>query len=331
MSDQKRKIGIVGMGPVGQILAIHFAKAGCEVAIYDHGKDKVHLIRQHGIRLEGKIKEHRFFTNAFMTMEELMSFNPDLLFFAVKSYHMDNLLSWFAGKTLPDGLCAVSVQNGIDIEKETSAVFKESNTLRMVLNFAGNLHAPNTTNVTFFNPPNYVASVDDSKQDVAKWIASTLQSVNLDTQFLDSYRMTDRIWEKTILNSSISALCGISKLTIREAMECPDTVEIIEQAITEAVEVARANEIQFPENFAKLCLRYYRKAGDHFPSLAVDMISHKQTEIDYFNGKIVEYGRKFYIRTPLNLTFTNLVKAASFKDKLIRTNRKSRSETILDM
>ena len=32
------------------------------------------------------------------------------------------------------------------------------------------------------------------------------------------------------------------------------------------------------------------------------------------NGKIVEYGRKHYIQTPLNLTFTNLVNAVSKKN-----------------
>lgn len=331
MKAKEFKIGIVGMGPVGQILAVHLEKAGCDVAIYDHGKEKINLIRKNGIRLEGRMKDHSWFSNAFMTIDELMNYQPDILFFAVKSYHMDHLLSWFKERQAAKNIFAVSVQNGIDVEKQTSAVFGENNTLRMVLNFAGNLHSPNTVNVTFFNPPNYIASVDDSRQDIAKWIAGKLQSVQLDTDFLDSFRMTDRIWEKTILNSSISALCGISRLTIREAMECPDTVEIIEQAILEAVEVARANEIRFPENFVKLCLRYYKKAGDHFPSMAVDMIGNKETEIDYFNGKIVEYGRKLYIRTPLNLTFTNLVKAASFKNKLVRNNLKSLSETILDI
>jgi 2-dehydropantoate 2-reductase len=50
------------------------------------------------------------------------------------------------------------------------------------------------------------------------------------------------------------------------------------------------------------------------PSLAVDLINNKETEIDYMNGKIVEYGRKHYIRTPLNLTFTNLVNAIGHKN-----------------
>ena len=55
----------------------------------------------------------------------------------------------------------VCAMNGIDVEEMISDVIGESRTLRMVINFAGNLKAPNCTNVTFFNPPNYIASIDD--------------------------------------------------------------------------------------------------------------------------------------------------------------------------
>jgi 2-dehydropantoate 2-reductase len=57
-----------------------------------------------------------------------------------------------------------------------------------------------------------------------------------------------------------------------------------------------------------------RNTGDHFPSLGVDILNGGETEIDYNNGKIVDYGRKHYIQTPLNLTFTNLVNAVSNKN-----------------
>jgi 2-dehydropantoate 2-reductase len=97
-------------------------------------------------------------------------------------------------------------------------------------------------------------------------------------------------------------------------MTIPDTHEIVERIILEAIEVARAEDITFEKNFVKLCLRYLNKAGDHFPSLAVDLLNKQETEIDFMNGKIVEYGRKHYIRTPLNLTFTNLVRAITDKN-----------------
>lgn len=330
MSRKEKKIGIIGMGPVGQILAVHLKEAGCAVALCDRGKEKINLVRQHGISLTGKMEKHAYFRNVFSSVDELMNYQPDVLIFAVKSHHMDNILASFENYRKNKKITLVSAQNGIDIEKILANFFTESQVLRMVVNFAGNLHAPNVVNVTFFNPPNYIASIDDSRQDEALWLADALSAVGLETTFLDSFRITGKIWEKTILNASMSPLCGITRLTLKEAMEFSDTIDTVEQIILEGIEVAKAEEIKFPENFVKLCLRYLKQAGNHFPSLAVDMLNKRETEIDYFNGKIVEYGRKHYIRTPLNLTFTHLVKAASYKNMLTKQNKKSFSETIVD-
>ena len=97
-------------------------------------------------------------------------------------------------------------------------------------------------------------------------------------------------------------------------MNNPDTNEIVEKIIMEAMQVARAEEIKLPDNFLIHCIRYLKNAGDHLPSLAVDLMNKRETEIDYMNGKIVEFGKKYYKRTPLNLTFTNLVRAITDKN-----------------
>ena len=69
-------------------------------------------------------------------------------------------------------------------------------------------------------------------------------------------------------------------------MNDPDTVELIEQIINEAVKVAETEKIRFPDDFIRQCMRYLKKGGDHFPSLALDIINNRHTEIDHFNGKI---------------------------------------------
>ena len=325
-----KKIGIVGIGPVGQVLAVHFKEAGNDVMLCDMSKEKINLIRKEGIVLESTINKQAYFKKVYSDIAELMKQKPDMLFFCVKSHHMYNLLDQLSELKIDKSLTMIAAQNGIDVERIISDKFSEEQTMRMVINYAGNLHAPNVTNVTFFNPPNYIASIDDSRQDLAHWIADTLTSTSLETHFLNSFRITDKIWEKTILNASMSPLCGISRLTISEAMGFPDAMDTIEQIILEGVEVAKAEEIKFPDNFVKLCMRYLKKAGNHFPSMAVDMINNNETEIEYFNGKIVDYGKKHYIRTPLNLTFTNLVKAASYRNKLTTQQKKVHTTTIAD-
>jgi len=276
------------------------------------------------------IQESVYFNKVFTSLISFLELDFDLLVFAVKTHQVENLMQQLRD-CQRSSLKIVCAQNGIDTEQMFMPVFGESQILRMVLNFAGNLHAPNVVNVTFFNPPNYIASIDDSQGELAQWIADTLNRVHLETVCLDSFEITNRIWEKTILNSSLSALCGITRLTIREAMAMAGTVEIVERTILEAVEVAKAEDIEFEKNFVKLCLRYLKRAGDHLPSLAVDLLNQKETEINFFNGKIVEYGKKHYIPTPINLLFTNMVLATTQKNMILKNRQKPLVETILDI
>jgi len=254
------KIGIIGLGPVGMILADKFQEAGCDVALCVRNEVKHNKILNDGIVLENVIESKSSFKKV--------------------------------------------VQNIKDFEP--------------LENYAGNMITPNTVKVTFFTPPNYIGSINDAKAKEATIFAELLNSVKLTTKAVDSFELLKRSWEKTILNSSLSALCGVGRLTMAEAMNDPDTVELIEQIIAEAVMVADSEKIHFSPDFIRQCMRYLKKGGDHFPSLAVDLINNRPTEIDYFNGKIVEYGRKHYVRTSLNLSFTNMVKAMTNKNIISR-------------
>jgi len=313
MKDKKYTLGIIGLGPIGQTLAVHFKLAGCEVAVTDLDRDKLNLIRKEGMELVSKIEKKSFFKYMYYSVEEMLEHDFDILVSAVKDYHVDRIVRTIE-ENLKKDVFLLSAQNGIDIGKKYQGHFPESSILRMVINFAGNLQAPNVTAINFFNPPNYVGSMDDSQEDLAKWVADTLTGVQLATEQVNSFIINDKIWEKTILNSALSPLCAISRLTMKEAMNNRDTLEIIEQILYEAVQVSAAEDIKLPDNFIKLAIRYLNSAGNHMPSLAVDLINKRETEIDYMNGKIVDYGRKHYIKTPINLVLTNLVNAISCKD-----------------
>lgn len=309
----KTKIGIIGLGPVGAVLAVKFRKAGCDVALCERNEVRCQKIRESGLALENVFSDKAHFDKVFSSAAEMAGLDLDFLIIAVKTYHLPSVLEE-AAALLSEKLHVVIALNGIDVEESVAESFGESRTLRMVLNFAGALVSPNTVKVTFFQPPNYISSINDACPQKARLLADLLDSVHLDTQAVDAFEIQKNIWEKTILNSSLSALCGVGRLTMAEAMADPDTVELIEQIISEAVQVAECEKIRFPDDFVRRCLRYLKKGGDHFPSLALDLINNRPTEIDFFNGKIVAYGRKHYIRTSLNLSFTNMVKAMTNKN-----------------
>ncbi len=313
----KIRVGVIGLGPVGMILAVKLQEAGCDVALCEVNEVKANKIKNEGLILENVINQKAKFDKVVTSITELEDWDADYLFFALKSNHTAGAVKQ-AQVLNTEKLKVISAQNGIEVEQLLVAGFGESKTIRFVVNFAGNSSTPNTTRVTFFTPPNYIGSINDACADNAKEIADLLTSVSLETKALNSFELLKRVWEKTILNAALSPLCGVSRLTMAEAMSDPDTVELIEQVINEGVQVAEAEKIRFPDDFVRQCMRYLKKGGDHFPSLAVDLINNRPTEIDYFNGKIVEYGRKHYIRTSLNLAFTNMVKAMTNKNIISR-------------
>lgn len=311
-TGKTERVAVIGIGPVGMILASHLNDGGFELAICDLDKVRMNLIRTNGIVLDGVIQKRFTPQHIYTSISELAQFRPDVVFVCLKAPQLPKAMVELQKLENPQPY-VVCAMNGIDVEQMISEVIGEGRTMRMVINFAGNLNDPYRVKVTFFNPPNYLASTDDSARNVADELAEKLSAVNLETKSVTSFEMLRCTWEKTILNSSLSALCAVGRMTIREAMNNSDTVELVEQIIEEAVEVAEAEKIKFEDDFIRKCLRYLNRAGDHFPSLAVDLINNRPTEIDFMNGKIVDYGRKHYIRTSLNLTFTNMVKAMSSK------------------
>lgn len=317
MKDNPVKVGVVGLGPVGMILAVKLKEAGCDVGLCDVNEARMRRIKTDGIRLTNVINAEARFDKLFGSIEELAAMEPEYVVFALKSYHVPAALASASILNTPD-VNVVIAQNGIDVEEMYIPVFGEGKILRFVVNYAGGVTDPNTVKVTFFTPPNFIGSINDTRAPQAKKLVDILNSVNLTTEFLDSFELLKKSWQKTILNSALSALCGVGRLTMAEATSDPDTAELIEQTIEEALLVADKEKIRFSDDFVRLAIRYLKKGGDHFPSLALDLINGRQTEIDFFNGKIVEYGRKHYVRTPLNLAFTNMVKAMSNKNIISR-------------
>ena len=313
----KLKVGVIGLGPVGMILAVKLHEAGCDVALCEVNDTKAKKIKSDGLVLENMMAATAQFENVFTSISQFEGWDADYLFFSLKSTHTAGAVKQ-AMALNSEKLTVVSAQNGIEVEELVAAGFGESKTLRMIINYAGNSSSPNVTKVTFFNAPNYIGSINDARAEQAKIIADVLSSSGLETKAVDSFEIVKRSWEKTILNAALSPLCGVGRLTMLEAMSDPDTVELVEQIIREGIQVAEAEKIHFPDNFTRSCLKYLKNGGDHFPSLAVDLINNRPTEIDYLNGKIVEYGRKHYIRTSLNLSFTNMVKAMTNKNIISR-------------
>lgn len=299
------RVAVIGLGPVGTTLAAHLIEAGAFVVTCDVDREKTDTIKKAGLRLEHKIEKQVTVPEVCYSAQELKDYELDVIAVAVKTPNLKVVLSDLS-KIDMNGVFILCAQNGLDNEKEVAATFGAGKTLRMAVNYAGGMTAPNTVHVVFFNPPNYIAALAPEGEAIAGRIAETLNAVSLKTEMPDNIQRY--IWEKAILNSALSPVCAITGLTMKEVMDSPQGLEIVESIIAEAVQVAEADGIVFGEGFSEHCLKYLQGGGKHKPSMLLDLENGLRTEIDYLNGRIVEYGRKHNLPTPYNQTITGLIR-----------------------
>ena len=310
---EKYKLGIVGVGPVGSIMAVHLANAGHDVTIVDILKPHLDEIKKNGLIITGfkELKVTFPGKNLCYHINEMRGKNFDGLFIAVKASMLSQILPMLEN-VMQSGTTFISLQNGLDNEDLIANVFGRENTLRIVVNYAGNIIDNGRVRMSFFNAPNYIGMIDPSAKEKAQTFAKVITNADLETVYTPEIKKYE--WEKIILNAALSPVCALTRRTMKQMMQFTETRDLAEAILREGIEVAAAHGINFQSNFLEFCMNYLDKAGHHRTSMHVDIEKQSPTEIDFINDKIVKYGKIKGISTPMNSTIVALIKGSELPE-----------------
>jgi len=304
--------GIIGVGPVGGIMGAHLAKAGHNVTLVDIIKPHMNEIKRSGLSVTGYKEMNVTFPeeNICYGIDEL-SKNIDVIFISVKASVLHNVLPILKNVVKPD-ISFISLQNGLDNEDLIAKIFGAKNTLRIVVNYAGNLIDNGKIRMSFFNAPNYIGMIDPVAEKKARTLAKIITKADLETAFTPEIKKYE--WEKIILNAALSPVCALTRRTMKQMMVFKDTRSLTKAILREGIKVAAANDIHFKSNFLDFCMEYLDKAGHHRTSMHVDIEKRNPTEIDFINDKIVKYGKSKGIPTPINSTIVSLIRGSELPE-----------------
>jgi 2-dehydropantoate 2-reductase len=305
-----RSFAVVGAGPVGSIVAAFLAKGGYEVTLCDVIPDLIKPATDPGIIIEGAENLQQKVTRTCASVDELSQYNPDVLIITVKANALPLIASAIEAFHRDD-MYVVSWQNGIDTELELAKALGRKPVMRAVVNYGCGLAAPGHVKMPFHHPPHYIQALDAESAPAAVAIADALTSSGLETNHTD--QIISMVWRKGVLNACMNPVCAVTGLTMAQAMNDPIVFNIVDALIKECIKVARANEINLGWDFYPHAIAYMSNAGNHKPSMLMDIENNRRTEIDYINGKFVEYGQQAGIETPYNITLKSLVKGLESK------------------
>jgi 2-dehydropantoate 2-reductase len=115
-------------------------------------------------------------------------------------------------------------------------------------------------------------------------------------------------WTKLIFNAGTNPVGALTGLHHGAAAFLPETGALFDALIDEGLAVAQALGIRLHGDPKEMVRKAANAPGKHKASMLQDVLARRQTEVDFMNGAIVEWGKKTGVPTPLNRAVWELVK-----------------------
>jgi 2-dehydropantoate 2-reductase len=296
------KICVVGCGAVGSLFAAHLAKAGeAEVWAYDVWKEHTDAIRSTGLRLSGAA-DFSAKLNATSDPRELPRCDYGIV--ATKAIHTRSAIAQVA-HVFDENSAVCSVQNGVGNEEIIAEQAKH--VIRGTTFPAGHPIGPGHIGYDI-KGDTWIGPFEPTHTSMAKVeeLAGLITRSGMNTIPLEDARGAQ--WTKLIFNAATNPVGALTLLHHGAATRFAPTGLLFDDLITEGEAVAKKLGIELHGDPRQLVQKGANAPGKHRASMLQDVMAKRQTEVDFMNGAIVQWGGKVGVPTPLNQAIWELIK-----------------------
>jgi 2-dehydropantoate 2-reductase len=303
------KIAIVGCGAMGSVYAGLFASAGHEVWAIDRWAEHVEAMKKNGLRLEGKSGDRTVKVNA--TTQAKDAGPCDLVVLATKAMHVAaaaESVKALLGKDTP----VLSVQNGLGGPETAAGILGRERVMGGVVGgFGASMKGPGHAHHNGMELVR-LGEFGGPITPRLKKVEETWAGAGFKVKVFDD--IDQLIWEKLICNCAYSGPCGLMEYTIKQVLDDADMSKVSAACASEGFAVAKAKGVKLDFSDPVAYVRDFgAKIPNSRPSVLLDLMAGRKSEIDVINGSITRVGKQVGVVVPVNETITALVKAKEAK------------------
>jgi 2-dehydropantoate 2-reductase len=296
------KVCIVGCGAIGSLFAAHLARLeDVEVHAYDVSKDHTRAINERGLRISGAAD----FTSCLHATSNATEIPPcDFGIVATKSTHTRPAIEQTKHIFGPSS-AVCSVQNGVGNEEILALHVKF--VIRGTTFPAGHVIEPGHVGFDI-NGDTWIGPFEptNTAYESVEKLSALINRAGMRVIPLKDARGAQ--WTKLIFNASTNPVGALTLLHHRAAARFAPTGALFNDLIVEGESVAKAMGIVLHGDPRALVEKGARAPGKHNASMLQDILARRQTEVDFMNGAIVNWGEKTDVPTPLNRAMWQLIK-----------------------
>jgi 2-dehydropantoate 2-reductase len=290
---------------MGSVYAGLLAAAGNDVWAIDPWEEHVAAIRDSGLRVEGASGDRTVHVGA--TSDPADVGEVELVVIATKAMHVRAAADG-AHPLLGKDTVVLSIQNGLGSPEVVADALGSD---RVLVGIAGGFGASVVEPGHVHHHGMEVVRVGEPGGPVSprvERIAEVWRAAGFTVQAEDDVQRL--VWEKLICNVCFSGTCTVLERTIGEVLDDPHAWSVASACAREAYEVALASgvAISFDDPVA-YAAAFGRRIPGARPSMLLDRLASRPTEIDAINGAIPPRAADLGLQAPVNAVLTALVKA----------------------
>jgi 2-dehydropantoate 2-reductase len=299
------KIAVIGAGAMGSVYVALLGAAGHDVWAIDSWAEHVDAIRKNGLRLEGASGDRTVKVHASTRAADAGV--CDLIIIATKAMHVAQAAE-SAKPLLGSNTMVLSIQNGLGGPDAAASVLGRDRVMVGVVGgFGASMKGPGHAHHNGWELVR-LGELSGPMTPRLEQVAQVWASGGFKVKCFDD--IDQLVWEKLICNVCYSGTCAITERTIAEVMADPDTWRIASTCATEAFNVAKARKVKLDfEDPVKYVREFGSKIPNARPSMLLDHLAGRMSEIDAINGAIPPAAAALGIPAPYNEVISGLVRA----------------------
>jgi len=292
------RFSFIGAGGIGAYFGGELARAGHDVTLFARGAH-LEALRRRGLTV--RTPDGEFVARVGATNEPDQLPAADVAIVAVKSYSLPDVIP-VVRLVAERGADVVPLLNGVTAADELVAGgVPRSRVLGGLARVSVVRTEPGVVERRSGFQSVVVGELDGGLSERATMIADALRSAGVDARA--SATMGVELWQKYVFITAMAAVCGLARTSIGPVREAPGGRRLIQRAVTEVVDVARARGVPLPDDEAPRTAAYIDTlAAAMKPSFLLDLESGGRTELDTLSGAVSRFAADAGLETPVHDT-----------------------------
>jgi 2-dehydropantoate 2-reductase len=300
------KIAIVGTGAMGAVYAALLTKSGHEVWAIDPWREHIDAIAGDGLRVSGA--SGSYVVDGIRVGRTPADAGPcDLWVVATKAADVDEVARAVAPLLRPDDV-VMPFQNGLGAGERVARHIPEGQVvIGIAEGFGSSIPEPGSVHHNGMRLIR-IGEMGGGMTDRVRRIERLWGDAGFNVRaFADIELM---IWEKFLCNVTLSAPTAAFDVTVGELMADPETWAVAIGCMLEAYRLGVARGVSFSfDDPVRYVTEFAATIPDASPSMRLDHLARRRSEIDVINGQVVELSREAGFEAPYNETLCAVLRA----------------------